>query len=138
MDLGLKDKIVVVTGAAGLKGRIGETIVQALANEGAIPVIVCRNDRGYGYEKELQERGIDSIFVKTDLSDPVQIEAAAKVIGDKYGRVDALINNIGVNDGVGLDASIDDFMWSLKLNLVSFFAMKNTYFLISKKQKGTF
>ena len=136
MDLGLKDKIVVVTGAAGLKGSIGETIVQALANEGAIPVIVCRNDRGYGYEKELQERGIDTIFVKTDLSDPVQIEAAAKVIGDKYGRVDALINNIGVNDGVGLDASIDDFMWSLKLNLVSFFAMTKYLLPYIKKAKG--
>jgi L-fucose dehydrogenase len=136
MDLGLKDKIVVVTGAAGLKGSIGETIVQALANEGAIPVIVCRNDRGYGYEKELQERGIDSIFVKTDLSDPVQIEAAAKVIGDKYGRVDALINNIGVNDGAGLDASIDDFMWSLKLNLVSFFAMTKYLLPYIKKAKG--
>lgn len=136
MDLGLKDKIVVVTGAAGLKGSIGETIVQTLANEGAIPVIVCRNDRGYGYEKELQERGIDSIFVKTDLSDPVQIEAAAKVIADKYGHVDALINNVGVNDGAGLDASIDDFMWSLKLNLVSFFAMTKYLLPSIKKAKG--
>ncbi len=65
MDLQLKDKVVVVTGAAGLKGSIGETIIQALADEGAIPVIVCRNDRGYGYEKELQEGGIDSIFIKS-------------------------------------------------------------------------
>ena len=56
MDLGLKNKIVVVTGAAGIKGSIGETIVQSLANEGAIPVIVCRKDRGYGYQKELKER----------------------------------------------------------------------------------
>jgi len=50
MDLKLKDKVVVVTGAAGIKGSIGETIVQTLADEGAIPVIVCRNDRGFGYE----------------------------------------------------------------------------------------
>ncbi len=136
MDLGLKDKVVVVTGAAGLKGSIGETIVQSLANEGAIPVIVCRNDRGYGYEKDLQERGIDAIFVKTDLSDPAQIEAAAKIIADKYGRVDALINNVGVNDGAGLDASIDAFMWSLKLNLVSFFAMTKYLLPYIKKAKG--
>ena len=136
MDLGLKDKVVVVTGAAGVKGSIGETIVQSLADEGAIPVIVCRNDRGFGYEKELQDRGIDSIFVKTDLSDPVQIEAAAKVIADKYGRVDGLINNVGVNDGAGLDASIDDFMWSLKLNLVSFFAMTKYLLPYIKKVQG--
>ena len=136
MDLGLKNKIVVVTGAAGIKGSIGETIVQSLANEGAIPVIVCRNDRGYGYQKELQERGIDALFVKTDLSDPAQIEKAAKAIGDKYGQIDVLINNVGVNDGAGLDASIDDFMYSLKLNLVSFFAMTKYCLPYIIKAKG--
>tara|TARA_R110000868_G_scaffold121034_3_gene321233 strand:+ start:157835 stop:158626 length:792 start_codon:yes stop_codon:yes gene_type:complete len=136
MDLHLKGKVVVVTGAAGLKGSIGETIVQALANEGAIPVIVCRNDRGFGYEKELQERGIDALFVKTDLTDPNQVEAAAKKVGAKYGRIDALINNIGVNDGAGLDASIDDFMWSLKLNLVSFFSMTKYCLPFIKKGNG--
>jgi len=136
MDLGLKDKVVVVTGAAGIKGSIGETLVQSLANEGAIPVIVCRNDRGYGYEKELQEKGIDALFVKTDLSDYKQIEKAAKVIEEKYGRVDALINNVGVNDGAGLDASMDDFMYSLKLNMVSFFAMTKYCLPMIKKAKG--
>ncbi|HEX9600929.1 MAG TPA: SDR family NAD(P)-dependent oxidoreductase, partial [Mariniflexile sp.] len=89
MDLHLKDKVVVVTGAAGIKGSIGETIVQSLATEGAIPVIVCRNDRGYGYEKELKEKGIDALFVKTDLTQPEQIEAAVKAIAEKYGRIDA-------------------------------------------------
>jgi L-fucose dehydrogenase len=137
MDLHLKNKIVVVTGAAGEKGSIGETIVQSLANEGAIPVIVCRNDRGYGYEKALQDRGVDTLFVKTDLKDPKQIEAAVKVIGDKYGRIDALINNVGVNDGAGLGASIEAFMDSLQLNLVSFFAMTKYCLPYLKKSKGT-
>ncbi len=136
MDLGLKDKIVVVTGAAGVKGSIGETIVQALAHEGAIPVIVDRNDRGHGYAEALQQRGIDSIFVQTDLSKPSQIEAAAKTIGEKYGRIDALINNVGVNDGAGLDGSMEDFMYSLKLNLVSFFAMTKYCLPYIKKAKG--
>jgi len=136
MDLHLKNKVVVVTGAAGIKGSIGETIVQSLANEGAIPVIVCRNDRGYGYEKELKEKGIDALFVKTDLKNPLEIEAAAKIIGEKYGRIDALINNVGVNDGAGLDASIEDFMNSLQLNLVSFFAMTKYCLPYIKKSKG--
>lgn len=136
MDLHLKDKIVVVTGAAGIKGSIGETIVQSLANEGAIPVIVCRNDRGFGYEKELKDKGIDALFVKTDVTKPEQIEAAVKAIVEKYGRIDALINNVGVNDGVGLDATIEDFMWSLKLNLVSFFAMTKFCLPYIKKSKG--
>ena len=137
MDLHLKDKVVVVTGAAGIKGSIGETIVQALANEGAIPVIICRNDRGFGYEKELQAKGVDTLFVKTDVTKPEQIEAAVNVIAEKYGRIDALINNVGVNDGVGLDASIDDFMYSLKLNLVSFFVTTKYCLPYIKKSKGT-
>ncbi len=41
-----------------------------------------------------------------------------------------------MNDGVGLDASIDDFMWSLKLNLVSFFAMTKYLLPYIKKAKG--
>ena len=136
MDLGLKGKVVVVTGAAGIKGSIGETIVQHLAAEGAIPVIVCRNDRGFGYEKALQDQGIDALFIKTDLSDYKQIEQAAKVIENKYGRVDALINNVGVNDGAGLDASMDDFMYSIKLNMVSYFAMTKYCLPMIKKVKG--
>lgn len=136
MDLGLKGKIVVVTGSAGIKGSIGETIVQHLVNEGAIPVIVDRNARGFGYAEELQNKGVDTIFIQTDLSDYKQIEAAAKKIEEKYGRVDALINNVGVNDGAGLDASIDDFMYSLKLNMVSFFAMTKYCLPMIKKVKG--
>jgi len=126
----------VVTGSAGVRGSIGETIIKALANEGATPVIVDRNERGHGYVEELQGKGIDSIFVKTDLSKPEQIEAAAKTIGEKYGRIDALINNVGVNDGAGLDASLDDFMYSLQLNLVSFFAMTKYCLPYIKKVKG--
>jgi len=136
MDLQLKGKIVVVTGAAGIKGSIGETIVQSLANEGAIPVIVCRNDRGYGYEKELRKKGIDALFIKTDVTDTNQIEVAVKTIVDKYGKIDVLINNVGVNDGAGLDASIDDFVWSLKLNLISYFAMTKYCLPYIIKSKG--
>lgn len=126
----------MVTGAAGLRGSIGHTLVEELANEGAVPVIVCRNDRGFEYEKELHERGCDALFVKTDLTDVQQIEAAVKTITDKYGRIDVLINNVGVNDGVGLEDSIERFMWSLQLNLVSFFAMAKFCLPYLKESKG--
>ena len=82
MDLKLKDKVVVVTGSAGIKGSIGETIVQRLADEGAIPALIDRNDRGFGYVEELQSRGIDAVFCKTDVTDPDQIEKAVKTIAE--------------------------------------------------------
>ena len=77
------------------------------------------------------------LFVKADLTNPNQIEKAISIISEKYGRIDALINNVGVNDGVGLDASIEDFIGSLKLNLVSFFAMTKYCLPHIKKVKGT-
>jgi len=121
MDLGLKGKVILISGAAGLKGSIGETILQNLAKEGAIPAVVDRNDRGFAYVTKIQEKGIDALFCKTDVTDPDQIKASVQQIIEKYGRIDAVINNVGVNDGVGLDASYEEFMNSLKLNMVSYF-----------------
>jgi len=40
MDLNLKDKVILVTGGDGIVGRIGQTLVSALAKEGAIPLII--------------------------------------------------------------------------------------------------
>ncbi|CAM4383848.1 SDR family oxidoreductase [Zobellia roscoffensis] len=121
MDLNLKGKVVVISGAAGKEGSIGETILQRLAEEGAIPAVIDRNARGFGYVEAIQKKGIDAIFCQTDVTDPEQIENAVNTIVKKYGRIDAVINNVGVNDGVGLDASYEEFMDSLKLNMVSYF-----------------
>ncbi|EAR02292.1 SDR family oxidoreductase [Maribacter sp. HTCC2170] len=136
MDLGLKDKVVVISGAAGMKGSIGETILQNLVNEGAIPAVIDRNDRGFGYISEIQEKGVDAIFCKTDVTDPDQIKKALDTIAGKYGRIDAVINNVGVNDGVGLDASYEEFMNSLKLNMVSYFLIVKHALPFLKKSKG--
>ncbi len=137
MDLGLKNKIVVITGAAGIKGSIGETILQHLAAEGAIPAVIDRNDRGFEYVANIQAKGIDAIFCKTDVTDPEQIKNAMDMIIAKYGRIDAVINNVGVNDGVGLDASYEEFMQSLKLNMVSYFLVVKHALAYLRKSKGT-
>ncbi|TDD97786.1 SDR family oxidoreductase [Flavobacterium cellulosilyticum] len=136
MDLRLKDKIIVISGSAGKPGSIGETIVKRLADEGAIPVLVDRNDRGYHYVEALQKIGVDSLFAQTDVTDPVQMESAIKKIIDKYGRIDAVINNVGVNDGAGLDASYEEFMNSLKLNVVSYFLLTKFALPYLKESKG--
>ncbi|MCG2460500.1 SDR family oxidoreductase [Flavobacteriaceae bacterium F89] len=121
MELNLKGKVVLISGAAGVRESIGETILQALAKEGAIPAIIDRNARGFGYVAELQKKGIDASFFQTDVTEPDQIKAAVAGVVEKYGRIDVVINNVGVNDGAGLDASYEEFMNSLKLNLVSFY-----------------
>jgi L-fucose dehydrogenase len=136
MDLGLKGKIVVITGAAGIKGSIGETMLQQLAAEGAIPAIIDRNDRGHTYAEELQAKGIDALFCKTDVTKPNEIEDAIAAIVKKYKKIDVVINNVGVNDGVGFDASYEDFMNSLKLNMVSYYLVVKSALPYLKESKG--
>ncbi len=136
MNLNLKGKVVIVTGSAGLEGSIGHSIVFALANEGAIPVLIDRNARGFDYEKQLQKTHKEAKFYQTDLTDVSQIEDAITKASQKFGRIDAIINNVGVNDGVSLEGSIDDFMDSLKLNLVSFFAVVKYALPLLKKSRG--
>jgi len=136
MDLGLKNKVVVITGAAGLKGSIGETILQQLVEEGAIPAIIDRNDRGYEYVAEIQKKGIDALFCKTDVTNPDEIKDAVAAIVKKYNRIDVVINNVGINDGAGLDASYEEFMNSLKLNMVSYFLVVKHALPYLKSSKG--
>ena len=136
MDLELKNKITIITGAAGLKGSIGETILKYLVREGSIPAIIDRNDRGFEYVEEIKKSGIDALFCKTDVTDPDQIKKSIKLIVAKYGRIDAIINNVGVNDGVGFDSSYNDFMNSLKLNMVSYFLVVKYALPYLKISKG--
>ncbi|MGB2128090.1 MAG: SDR family oxidoreductase [Flavicella sp.] len=136
MDLNLKGKVVVISGAAGIKGSIGETILQKLVEEGATPAIIDRNDRGFAYAEEIQKKGIDAIFCKTDVTNPEEVAAAMNTIIEKYKRIDVVINNVGVNDGAGLESSYDDFMNSLKLNMVSYFLVVQHALPYLKESKG--
>jgi len=136
MDLGLKDKVVVISGAAGIKGSIGETILQKLADEGAIPAVIDRNARGFEYVEHLQKKGIDALFCQTDVTYPEQIKKAIARISKKYSRIDVVINNVGVNDGAGLESTYEEFMNSLKLNMVSYFLIVKHALPLLKNSKG--
>jgi L-fucose dehydrogenase len=137
VDLGLKDKVVVITGGAGKKGSIGETLLQELVKEGAVPALIDRNDRGFDYIEKIRKKGVDALFCQTDVTDALAIEEAMHKVIAKYSRIDIVINNVGVNDGVGLDATYEEFMSSLKLNMVSYFLVVKHALPYLKKSKGT-
>lgn len=118
MDLFLKDKVVIVSG--GAKG-IGEAIVQSLAAEGAIPVILGRNLQDNMNALAAAGRGSQ---VVAELSDPDQCRKAVEEVVAQYGRIDGLVNNAGVNDGVGLEhGSYEGFMASLHKNVVHYYLL---------------
>ena len=98
MDLALKDKVIIVTG--GAKG-IGEGIAKVLAGEGATVVIVGRNETdNLKTVKTIVASNGKASQVVAELSDPVQCENAVKAVAEKFGKIDGLVNNAGVNDGV--------------------------------------
>jgi len=136
MDLRLKDKVVIVTG--GAKG-IGEGIVQVLAKEGAIPVIVGRNAAdNQKVVDELVANGGQAFQVAAELTDPKESEKAVNLVLEKYGRIDGLINNAGVNDGVGLESGdYDRFVASLHKNVIHYYMMAHYALPALKKSRGS-
>jgi L-fucose dehydrogenase len=136
MDLHLKDKIVIVSG--GAKG-IGEGIVRVLAAEGAVPVIIGRNEQdNQKLVDELKAAGQKADAVTAELSVPAECAKAIESIAKKYNRIDGLVNNAGVNDGVNLEnGNYENFMASLHKNLVHYYLLAHHALPFLKKSKGS-
>ena len=131
MDLQLENKVVLVTG--GAKG-IGAAIVRAAAAEAAIPVIV---DRDAGASKHLHAELRTSHVIIADLSSPTDCRSALDSTVEKFGRLDALVNNAGVNDKVGLEhGTPEQCADSLSRNLLHYYNMANFALPYLNKTRG--
>ena len=135
MDLELRDKVVLVTG--GAKG-IGAAIVRALAREGAVPVVVDRDASATGeIARELTAAGNHIETVVADLTDGAECRAAVERAIGAGGRLDAVVNNAGVNDRVGLEGgSPEAFVDSLGRNLVHVYAVTHYALPALKASRG--
>ena len=120
MDLGLTGKVVVVTGGAS---GIGAAISLGLAAEGAIPVIYARSTPDPAFLAALTALSPYAGWIEADLSQDEACRNAVAQTHAKWGRVDALVNNAGANDSVGLDAGPAAFRASLDRNLVHYYTL---------------
>jgi NADP-dependent 3-hydroxy acid dehydrogenase YdfG len=94
MTQGIKDKIVVVTGASS---GLGEATARLLSAQGATVVLGARRaDRLQMLAKELETRGGKALAVMTDVSQRDQVKALVDAAVQTYGRVDVMINNAGL------------------------------------------
>jgi L-fucose dehydrogenase len=135
MNLNLNDKIIIVTG--GAKG-IGLGICKVLAAEGAIPVVVGRADADNQIAvKEIEAEGGKALSVVAELTNPEACKNAVDQIIKMCGRIDGLINNAGVNDGVGLESGdYEKFVASIHKNLIHYYLMAQHALPELKKTKG--
>lgn len=113
----LQDKVIVLTG--GTSG-IGRASVKLFCREGAKVVFGARNEvAGAEVVNEVREEGKgEAFFVKTDVSDPEQVEHLIRETMERFGKVDSLFGNSGVLPmGTALDTSIEDWRRCIDVNL---------------------
>lgn len=135
MNLGLKEKVIIVTG--GAKG-IGEGISQSLALESAMVAIVGRNkEDNLKCIEKIQATGGQAFSFVAELTRPEECKRVVEEIVQFFGKIDGLVNNAGVNDGVGLEnGSYEKFMQSLHANLVHYYLMAHYSLPYLKESKG--
>jgi NAD(P)-dependent dehydrogenase (short-subunit alcohol dehydrogenase family) len=107
MDLGLADQVCVVTGSTG---GIGLVVAEQLRAEGARIVTSGR-----------REGGIGDLHVAGDLARPGEAERVVEAAVERFGRIDVLVNNVGLAYQTRLDELTDeqwDELW--QLNVMSY------------------
>jgi L-fucose dehydrogenase len=135
MNLGLKEKVIIVTG--GAKG-IGEGISESLALESAIVAIVGRNEAdNLRCIEKIQATGGQAFSFVAELSKPEECQQVVDQVFAMFGKIDGLVNNAGINDGVGLaSGNYEKFMASLHANLIHYYLMAQACLPHLIKSKG--
>lgn len=135
MNLDLKDKVILVSG--GAKG-IGEGVMRVLGAEGAIPVVIGRNESdNAAVVRAIEASGGRAFGVQAELSQTDDCRRAVESAVVKFGRIDGLVNNAGVNDGVNLEhGDTERFLASLRKNLIHYYELAHFALPELKKSRG--
>lgn len=113
MNLELNDKVIVITGGAS---GIGLAIARAFDDEEANVVVLDRDvEAGAGL--------YFGRFIQVELTNQDQVRQAIEATVSGLGRIDVLVNNAAVNDGVKLDSGTDAFRASVDQNLVAVYSV---------------
>lgn len=134
----LSNKVIVITGGAGL---IGQAFVKAVVENEGIAVIADINPKlGIQIKKALQEElnstNID--FVELDITSKSSLQNAIQILQSKYARIDALVNNAYPRNKQYarhfFDVEYDDFVENTGMNLGGYFTTSQQFSLYFKEQ----
>lgn len=136
MDLGLKDKVIIVTGGGA---GIGGGITRACLAEGARAVVLSRKSENVkAFIAEMESQNAACTLVEANLEDASRCREAIAEVEQQFGAIDGLVNNAGANDGVGLEkGSVEAFEQSLRKNLTHYYALAHYALPALKRSKGS-
>lgn len=96
MDLALRGKIAIVTGAGS---NIGRAISLTFAREGAEVVIAELDEKqGQRVAEQAKAEGGNAMVIKTDVTDYESVKAMVNTVLQRFGKIDILVNNVGWDD----------------------------------------
>lgn len=131
----IKDKVILVTG--GGRG-LGEAISRCLAKSGAnVQVADIRVDLAENVVSDIRKAGGRATAVRLDVTDSNQIDRVVLNTVSQYGRLDAVVNNAGVDKTVSVEElSIDEWNKILAVNLTAPFMMSRRVMPVLREQGG--
>ena len=130
----VRDKVVIVTGGAGLLGR---TFCQAIADNGGIAV-VAEYDIAMAEKLCTSLENASIVPAQVNITDKNSIKALIATISEKYGRIDALVNSAYPrNKNYGkhfFDVAYSDFCENVGMNLGGYFLTSQQFATYFEKQ----
>ncbi|MHC1592030.1 MAG: SDR family NAD(P)-dependent oxidoreductase [Candidatus Helarchaeales archaeon] len=135
VDLGLKDKVVIVTGGAS---GIGKQMCLDFVAEGAKVAIVDINEEGAKkLENEIKTSGGEALAIKCDVTKTEEVNNAVKTCMDKFGRIDILVNNAGIiRDNMIHKMPEEDYDLVMDINMKGYWRFCKAVVPIMKQQKS--
>jgi 2-dehydro-3-deoxy-D-gluconate 5-dehydrogenase len=131
----LRGKVAIVTGG---NGGIGLGMARGLAQAGASVAIVGRDEtKSREAVAELQQRGAKAISVVADVTDKAAVATMVEQTVGEFGRIDALVNNAGINIRKAPQAlTLEEWDSVIKTNLTSAFLCSQTVYPVMKAAGG--
>ena len=133
--MNVKDKVIMITGAGG---GLGSEMARLLSANGAkVFILDLDAEKGAAATEEIRAAGGNAHFIRADVTNEVDWKAAVDEAVDRYGRLDVLVNNAGINIRKPVEEmSIDEWCTMMKVNTGSTFLGCKYAIPVMRRQGG--
>ncbi|SFP81075.1 SDR family NAD(P)-dependent oxidoreductase [Parafilimonas terrae] len=130
----MSNKVLIVSGGAS---GLGLAAAEKFAKNGYSAVLIDIDEvKGKKAEEKIRSMGVDAIFCKCDISNKEEVQQAAQQAKERFGRVDVLINNAGLEvRGSILQCTEEDWVRLYNINLKGIYYMSNAFVPSMVEQK---